>query len=117
MLPGRGLMIHPAATLFSMGGGSSSDLQIVIWNGTGPYWRRAAWGGEVTFGTFEGNTSFTVYETIVDKGDGYYIKLTVSDGSPSICVTLDYTGLFTYRRWNSKTSSWTVFCTIPQFSL
>jgi hypothetical protein len=103
----------PSSGNFSMGGDSSSDLQIVTWNGTRPYWRRAAWGGEVTFGTFEGNTSFMVYETIVDTGDGYYMKLTVSEGSPSIRLTLDYTGMLTFRRWNVNTSSWAVFGQFP----
>jgi hypothetical protein len=104
----------PSSGNFSMGGDSSSDLQIVTWNGTRPFWRRAAWGGEVTFGTFEDNTSFTMYETITGgTGDDYYIKLTVSDGAPIIRVSLDYTGLFTYRRWNLKTSSWTVFVQFP----
>ncbi|XP_062185325.1 putative G-type lectin S-receptor-like serine/threonine-protein kinase At1g61610 isoform X2 [Phragmites australis] len=103
----------PSSSDFSMGGDSSSDLQIVVWNGTRPYWRRAAWGGNLVFGTFQSNTSFMMYQTIVDTGDGYYIKLTVSDGSPSIRLTLDYTGMVSFRRWNDNTSSWTIFNQFP----
>lgn len=52
-------------------------------------------------------------QTIADIGDGYYIKVTVSDGSPSIRMTLDYTGMLTFRRWNRSMSSWTVFENSP----
>lgn len=54
-----------------------------------------------------------MYQTIVDTGDGYYMQLNVSDGSPSICLTLDYTGMFTFRRWNNNTSSWIIFSQFP----
>ncbi|KAL6651970.1 hypothetical protein ACP70R_010895 [Stipagrostis hirtigluma subsp. patula] len=103
----------PSSSDFSMGGESSSDLQIVIWNGTRPYWRRAAWSGALISGTFQSNTSFVMYESIVNTGDGYYFKLTVSDGSPNTRLTLDYTGMLTFRRWNSNTSSWAIFNQFP----
>ncbi|RCV35574.1 hypothetical protein SETIT_7G250900v2 [Setaria italica] len=103
----------PSSSIFSMGGDLISDLQIVIWNGIRPYWRRAAWVGEMVLGTFQGNSSFRMFQTIEYTGDGYYIKVTVSDGSPSIRITLDYTGMLTFRRWNSSMSSWTVFEKFP----
>ena len=54
-----------------------------------------------------------MYQTIVDTGNGYYLQLTVPDGSPSIRLTLDYTGMFTFRRWNNNTSSWIIFNQFP----
>lgn len=107
---------NPSSSDFSMGGDPNSDLQIVAWNGTRPYWRRAAWIGELVTGTFQSNTSFRMFQTIVDTGDGYYMKMTVSDDSPSIRLTLDYTGMVTFRRWNSNTSSWIVFNQFPNES-
>jgi hypothetical protein len=103
----------PSSSDFSLGSDPSSDLQIVAWNGTQPYWRRAAWGGELVHGIFQNDTSFMMYQTIVDTGNGYYLQLTVPDGSPSIRLTLDYTGMFTFRRWNNNTSSWIVFNQFP----
>ncbi|KAL6844532.1 hypothetical protein ACP4OV_026205 [Aristida adscensionis] len=103
----------PSSGDFSMGGDSISDLQIVAWNGTKRYWRRAAWNGELISGAFQSNTSFVMYISIADTGDGYYFKLTVSDGSPNTRLTLDYTGMVTFQSWNSNTSSWTIFNQYP----
>jgi len=103
----------PSSGNFSMGGDTSSDLQIVIWNGTRPFWRRAAWGGEAVFGKVQRNSNFVISQTIVNTGDGYYFTLTVSVGSPSVRLTLDYTGMLNIQRWNSSTSSWTVFEKFP----
>jgi hypothetical protein len=103
----------PSSSDFSMGGDPSSGLQIIVWNGTQPYWRRAAWGGELVHGIFQNNTSFMMYQTVVDTGDGYYMQMTVPDGSPSIRLTLDYTGMSTFRRWNNNTSSWKIFSQFP----
>jgi hypothetical protein len=101
----------PSSSSFSMGGGL--DLQIVVWNGTTPYWRRAAWGDNSQSATFQGNTNFMMYQSIVDTGIGYYIKITVSDGSSNVRITLDYTGMVSFGRWNSDTSSWVVFNQFP----
>ncbi|KAF0891189.1 hypothetical protein E2562_006547, partial [Oryza meyeriana var. granulata] len=104
----------PSAGGFSMGGDTSSDLQIVVWNGTRLHWRRAAWIGASIAGVMQSNTSFKLYQTIDgDTADGYYFKLTVPDGSPPMRMTLDYTGMLSFSSWNSKTSSWTVFSQFP----
>lgn len=104
----------PSAGDFTMGGDSSSDLQIVVWNGTRPYWRRAAWTGASIFGVIQTNTSFKLYQTIDgDMADGYSFKLTVADGSPPMRMTLDYTGELTFQSWDGNTSSWTVFSRFP----
>ncbi|KAK3143625.1 hypothetical protein QOZ80_4AG0302730 [Eleusine coracana subsp. coracana] len=101
----------PSSSDFSMGG--DSDFQIVVWNRTKPYWRRPALGGNVISGSFQSNTTFVMYQSTVDTGNGYYMKMTVSDGSPNVRLTLDYTGMVSFRWWNSATSSWTVFNQFP----
>ncbi|KAK3141416.1 hypothetical protein QOZ80_4BG0333620 [Eleusine coracana subsp. coracana] len=100
----------PSSSDFSMGG--DSDFQIVVWNRTKPYWRRPALGGNVISGSFQSNTTFVMYQSTVDTGNGYYMKMTV-DGSPNVRLTLDYTGMVSFRWWNSATSSWTVFNQFP----
>jgi len=52
-------------------------------------------------------------QTIVNTGDGYYFTVTVSVDAPSVRLTLDYTGMLNFQRWNSSTSSWTVFEKFP----
>jgi hypothetical protein len=101
----------PSSSNFSMGG--DLGLQIVVWNGTTPYWQRAVWGDNSQRATFQGNTNFMIYQSIVDTGNGYNIKITVSDGSPNVRITLDYTGMVSFQRWNSDTSSWVVFNQFP----
>jgi hypothetical protein len=37
-----------------------------------------------------------MYQSIVDTGNGYNIKITVSDGSPNVRIKLDYTGMVSF---------------------
>jgi hypothetical protein len=108
LLPGRGLMTHPAAA-FPWAVSWTSRLLF----GMGQRQRRAAWGDNSQSATFQGNTNFMMYQSIVDTGIGYYIKITVSDGSSNVRITLDYTGMVSFGRWNSDTSSWVVFNQFP----
>ncbi|KAM3370556.1 hypothetical protein ACQJBY_018094 [Aegilops geniculata] len=103
----------PASSNYSMGGDSSSDLQVVIWNGTRPYWRRSAWDGSLVSALYQSNTGFIVTETIVDRGGELYMTFTVSEGSPSMRMTLDYKGTFKFLVWNSNSSSWEAFIEHP----
>ncbi|XP_044334903.1 G-type lectin S-receptor-like serine/threonine-protein kinase B120 [Triticum aestivum] len=112
-LLGGGLMTQPPATNYSMGGDPSSDLQVVIWNGTTPYWRRSVWDGELVDGWYQGSTGFIMTLTIVYQGRELYMTFTVSDDSPSMRMVLHYTGMFRFLVWNSNSSSWEVFTEQP----
>ena len=103
----------PATSDYSMGGDSSSDLQVVIWNGTRPYWRRAAWDGALVTALYQSSTGFIMTQTTVDIGGKFYLTFTVSDGSPSTRLILHYTGMFQFLAWNSTSSSWNVFIERP----
>ncbi|VAH37150.1 unnamed protein product [Triticum turgidum subsp. durum] len=103
----------PASSDYSMGGDSSSDLQVVIWNGTRPYWRRSAWDGSLVSALYQSITGFIVTETIVDRGGELYMTFTVSEGSPSMRMMLDYKGTFKFLVWNSNSSSWEAFIEHP----
>uniref|UniRef100_A0A0D9W2T9 non-specific serine/threonine protein kinase n=1 Tax=Leersia perrieri TaxID=77586 RepID=A0A0D9W2T9_9ORYZ len=100
----------PSSGEFSMGGDTGSDLQIVVWNGTRPHWRRAAWISAPIAGVLQSNTSFKLYQTIDDSNS---FKLTMPDGSPPMRMTLDYTGVVSFRSWDGNASSWTVFAQFP----
>uniref|UniRef100_A0A8I6WZI8 Serine/threonine-protein kinase n=1 Tax=Hordeum vulgare subsp. vulgare TaxID=112509 RepID=A0A8I6WZI8_HORVV len=56
---------------------------------------------------------FIMTQTIVNKGGKLYMTFTVSDGSPSIRMMLDYTGMFKFLAWNSTSSSWEIFIERP----
>ncbi|KAM3391017.1 hypothetical protein ACQJBY_012576 [Aegilops geniculata] len=103
----------PAKSNYSMGGDSSSDLQVVIWNGARPYWRRSAWNGELVTASYQGSTGFIMTLRIVYRGDKLYMTFTVSDDSPSMRMVLHYTGVFRFLAWNSNSSSWEVFTEQP----
>uniref|UniRef100_A0ACD5UWA6 Uncharacterized protein n=1 Tax=Avena sativa TaxID=4498 RepID=A0ACD5UWA6_AVESA len=87
---------------------SSATLQFFVWHRTRPYCRTAVLNDATVLsgGTYMRNTSFILYETFFDLGDELYYVLTVSDGSPYMRITLDYTGQLRYLSWNSNTSSW-----------
>ncbi|XP_044968393.1 G-type lectin S-receptor-like serine/threonine-protein kinase B120 isoform X2 [Hordeum vulgare subsp. vulgare] len=103
----------PATSNYSMGGDSSSDLQVVIWNGTRPYWRRSPWNGELVTASYQSSTGFIMTLRIVYRGDDLYMTFTVSDDSPSMRMTLQYTGMFQFLVWNRESSSWDVFTEQP----
>ena len=103
----------PTTSDYSMGGDSSSDLQVIIWNGTMPYWRRAAWDGSLVTGLYQSSTGFIISETIVNRGGSFYLTFTVSGGSPSVRIVLRYTGMFEFLSWNSSSSSWKVVLKRP----
>ncbi|KAF7011377.1 hypothetical protein CFC21_025694 [Triticum aestivum] len=103
----------PGTSDYSMGGDSSSDLQVVIWNGTRPYWRRSAWDGSLVSGLYQSITGFILTEIIVDRGGELYMTFTVSQGSPSLRMMLDYKGTFKFLAWNSNSSSWEAFIEHP----
>ncbi|VAH53780.1 unnamed protein product [Triticum turgidum subsp. durum] len=104
---------EPATSDYSMGGDPSSDLQVVIWNGTRPYWRRSAWNGELVTASYQGSAGFIMTLRIVYRGGKLYMTFTVSDDSPSMRMVLHYTGMFRFLAWNSNSSTWEVFTEQP----
>ncbi|KAK1685685.1 hypothetical protein QYE76_046533 [Lolium multiflorum] len=106
----------PTTGDYSMGGDSSLDLQVIIWNGTRPYWRRSAWDGALVSALYQSSTGSILSQTIVNRGGSFYLTFTVSDGSPSMRIMLHYTGMFKFLAWNNNSSSWEVFIQQPNLS-
>ncbi|VAH52463.1 unnamed protein product [Triticum turgidum subsp. durum] len=103
----------PSTSDYSMGSDSSSVLQVFIWNGTRPYWRRAAWTGALVNVVYRSNTGTIIFQTIERRGAEFYVTYTVSDGSPSMRVMLHYTGMVKFMTWNSNSLSWDAFVEQP----
>uniref|UniRef100_A0A0D9ZR74 Receptor-like serine/threonine-protein kinase n=1 Tax=Oryza glumipatula TaxID=40148 RepID=A0A0D9ZR74_9ORYZ len=98
----------PSTGNFSLSGDPNSDLQVFLWHGTSPYWRSGAWNGALVFATYQSNTSSVTYQTIINKGNEIYMMYSVSDDSPSMRLTLDYTGTLRRLIWNSNLFAWSV---------
>lgn len=124
MLPGMKILLSvgrlvawrglndPSTGNFSLRFNTSSNLQLVIWNGIRPYSRILILNGGPVFGGAFQNNIF--YEAIGGTGDGSYYTYQVSDGSPYGCVTLDYMGVLRTLSWNH--SSWTTLSVRPTSS-
>jgi len=92
----------PSTGDFSLGLDPNSNLQLVIWQGTLPYYR---------FNMFNNGSVGSIYHTtiysdvIVGTGDGLFYEFSVSDGSPYARVMLDNMGAVRVLSWNNR-SSW-----------
>ncbi|VAH53709.1 unnamed protein product [Triticum turgidum subsp. durum] len=97
----------PSVGDFSFGLDPDLDMQMVTWHGDKLYCRISVWNGaSVSGGTYPGNNSSVVYQTIVNTGDRFYLMYSVSDDSPYARIMLDYTGTMRLLTWNSYSSSW-----------
>uniref|UniRef100_A0A8R7TNT2 non-specific serine/threonine protein kinase n=1 Tax=Triticum urartu TaxID=4572 RepID=A0A8R7TNT2_TRIUA len=97
----------PSVGDFSFGLDPDLGMQMVTWNGAKLYCRISVWNGaSVSGGTYPGNNSSVVYQTIVNTGDRFYLMYSVSDDSPYARIMLDYTGTMRLLTWNSYSSSW-----------
>jgi hypothetical protein len=105
----------PSTGDFSLGMDPSSNLQLFIWKGSLPYTRLSIVNGfAVTGGTYQSNGSFIVmYEEMINTGDELYYRYTVSPGSLSMRISLDYTGKLRLLSWNSTASSWAAISERP----
>uniref|UniRef100_A0A0D9W9Y8 Receptor-like serine/threonine-protein kinase n=1 Tax=Leersia perrieri TaxID=77586 RepID=A0A0D9W9Y8_9ORYZ len=106
----------PSTGNFSLSGDPESDLQIFLWNGTSPYWRSGAWNGALVSAMYQSNTSTIMYQTIINKGNSIYMMYSVSDDSPSMRLTLDYTGALRMLIWNSNLFAWSVLINGPTYA-
>ncbi|KAM3390993.1 hypothetical protein ACQJBY_012567 [Aegilops geniculata] len=97
----------PSVGDFSFGLDPDLDMQMVTWHGAKLYCRISVWNGaSVSGGTYPGNSSSVVYQTIVNTGDRFYLMYSISDDSPYARIMLNYTGTMSLLTWNSYSSSW-----------
>ena len=92
----------PSSSDYSLGG--DSGLQYFVWNGTRPYWRRAAVNGITDYAMYQSN-DLSMSQNIVNRGGEFYFTYTVYAGSP-VRMMLNYTGMVELLTWNSNSSSW-----------
>ncbi|XP_062226864.1 G-type lectin S-receptor-like serine/threonine-protein kinase At4g27290 [Phragmites australis] len=107
----------PSTGDFSYSLDPSSELQMLLWHNTSPYYRTVVFNDGVSvFGRiYHSNSTSTwiMYQTMVSTEDGLYVFYTVSDGSPYMRFLIDYTGKSRLLSWNNNTLSWRVVKEAP----
>uniref|UniRef100_J3MZX1 non-specific serine/threonine protein kinase n=1 Tax=Oryza brachyantha TaxID=4533 RepID=J3MZX1_ORYBR len=102
----------PSPGSFSYGLDPDTSLQLVMWNGSRPYWRTTVWTGYLTSAQFlSGGT--TIYLDVVDTEEEFYMKLRASDGASPTRYVVTSSGKFQLLSWSSKSSEWITFDSFP----
>ncbi|THU68716.1 hypothetical protein C4D60_Mb08t06790 [Musa balbisiana] len=104
----------PSPGNFSLGIGSSTPAQLLIWSGTKIYWRNQVWTGKMLTGSRAINTA-VAYLTKLEDDDEVYIKLSVSDASLYIRYTLNYLGQIELLILDDSSKNWTKNSSVPNY--
>ncbi|CAL9775807.1 unnamed protein product [Musa acuminata subsp. burmannicoides] len=103
----------PSPGNFSLGIGSSTAAQLLIWSGTKLYWRSQVWIGKMFIGSRANNTTAVAYLTVVADGDEIFITLGVSDASLFTRYTLNYLGQLELLIWDDSSKNWRKHSSVP----
>lgn len=103
----------PSPGSFSYGMDPETSLQLVMWNGSRPYWRTTVWTGYLTSGQYLAATGTTIYLDVVDNDDEIYVKLRVSDGASPTRYVMTSSGEFQLLGWDKSSSEWITFSSFP----
>uniref|UniRef100_A0A0E0M487 non-specific serine/threonine protein kinase n=1 Tax=Oryza punctata TaxID=4537 RepID=A0A0E0M487_ORYPU len=104
----------PSPGSFSYGLDPETSLQMVMWNGSRPYWRTTVWTGYLTSGQYLGAaTGTTIYLDVVDNEDEIYMKLRVSDGASPTRHVVTSSGKFQLLGWDKNSSEWITINSFP----
>ncbi|KAL6844916.1 hypothetical protein ACP4OV_025575 [Aristida adscensionis] len=101
----------PSPGSFSLGGYPSKSLQLIVSNGTRPFWRSAScWTGSMASGGLrQPNTSLITYLAVVSSDDGIYVTYSsLSDGGAHTRYVLAGSGQFQLQSWHGGSSAWAV---------
>ncbi|KAG8057674.1 hypothetical protein GUJ93_ZPchr0002g23408 [Zizania palustris] len=102
----------PSPGSFSYGVDPDTSLQLLIWNGSKPYWRTTVWTGYLTaaeYLTAAGN----MYLNVVDTDEEIYLTLRVSDGASPMRYVITNSGNFQFLSWNMNSSEWNTIYSWP----
>ncbi|KAL6655102.1 hypothetical protein ACP70R_005928 [Stipagrostis hirtigluma subsp. patula] len=103
----------PSPGSFSYGMDPDTSLQMLVWNGTRPYWRSGVWTGYMTISRYHATTGTVIYVAVVDGEDEIYTTFSVSDGAPPTRYVVTDAGRFQLQSWNRNASAWTVLESWP----
>ncbi|XP_062199407.1 G-type lectin S-receptor-like serine/threonine-protein kinase RKS1 [Phragmites australis] len=103
----------PSTGRFSYGLDPDTSLQLLLWNGTRPYWRSTVWTGYMSISKYHATTGTVIYVAVVDSEDEIYTTFSVSDGAPPTRYVVTSTGKFQLLSWSSNASAWTTLLSWP----
>ncbi|KAM3277454.1 hypothetical protein ACQJBY_045378 [Aegilops geniculata] len=95
----------PAPGRFSYGLDPGTSLQLVMWNGTRPYWRTPIWEGYAVTSIYV-SAGTEIYTAIVDTDEEIAMAFTVSDGAAPTRYVVSSSGKFQLLSWNGTVSAW-----------
>uniref|UniRef100_A0A453LJQ2 non-specific serine/threonine protein kinase n=1 Tax=Aegilops tauschii subsp. strangulata TaxID=200361 RepID=A0A453LJQ2_AEGTS len=102
----------PAAGSFSYGLDPGTSLQLLMWNGTRPYWRTPVWKGYAVASMYL-SAGTVLYTAIVDTEEEISIAFTLSGGAAPTRYVVTSSGRFQLLSWNSTVSAWATLLSWP----
>ncbi|KAI4989635.1 hypothetical protein ZWY2020_036952 [Hordeum vulgare] len=103
---------NPAPGLFSYGLDPSTSLQLIMWNGTRPYWRTPIWQGYSVASMYVSDGT-VIYTAIVDTDEEIYMTFTFNDGAAPTRYVVTSSGRFQLLSWNGTLSAWATLQSWP----
>ncbi|XP_047319051.1 G-type lectin S-receptor-like serine/threonine-protein kinase At1g11300 [Impatiens glandulifera] len=94
----------PSFGVFTMGMDPYNLPQVVVWNGSLPYWRSGPWNGQFFIGK-QSRGSYHGLDVTDDKQGNVFMGFTYSDVSLKYFL-LDSDGVLKYRHWVEGKQDW-----------
>ncbi|KAI4989639.1 hypothetical protein ZWY2020_036956 [Hordeum vulgare] len=102
----------PAPGRFSYGLDPGTSLQLLMWNGTRPYWRSPVWKGYAV-ATMYVSAGTVIYTAIVDTDEEISLAFSVSGGAAPTRYVVTSSGKFQLLIWNGTRSAWATLQSWP----
>ncbi|KAF6991010.1 hypothetical protein CFC21_008146 [Triticum aestivum] len=102
----------PAPGSFSYGVDPGTYIQLLLWNGTRPYWRSPVWTGIAVTTNYIG-AGTVIYTAVVDTTEEISTAFTVSDGASPTRYVITSSGEFQVFSWNGTASAWATLDSWP----
>ncbi|CAL9107878.1 unnamed protein product [Musa textilis] len=96
----------PSPGDYSLGVDSSTCLQCLIWWKSKPYWRTQVWAGILFSGERVPNSTSMTFVSVIADEDAISVTLSVSDRSPHIRHTMNYSGQIELLSWDHGSKHW-----------
>ncbi|KAL5201197.1 hypothetical protein ABZP36_035551 [Zizania latifolia] len=103
----------PSPGSFSYGIDPDTSLQLLMWNGSKPYWRTTVWKGYLTTAEYLTAPGNIMYLNVVDTEEEIYMTFRVSDGASPMRYVITNSGKFQFLSWNRNSSEWTTVYSWP----
>ncbi|URE25502.1 serine threonine-protein kinase [Musa troglodytarum] len=104
----------PSPGDYSFGVDPITCLQGLVWWKSKPYWRTQVWTGNSFTGNRLPNSNSMGYIAVIADEDAISVTPTVSDGSPHIRYTMNYSGRVELLIWDDSSKHWRTYWSTPK---